>query len=323
LIIAALDAQGAAVSGDPIGQAAQAGALPRRCAAHPVVRDADDQPPVLTAGLESDPRGVDVLDRVRHALGGDEIGGGLDAAIEPLVGSRDEHRHRCAGGQFAQRRGQPGVELGRRKTARQLAELVDGDGNLCDGAVERVSHVLGRGRGQLVLCVAQGETDRDEPLLGTVVKVAFDAAALRVCRADDAGPGRLDLRELSAELHTQARNLDREAAALDDLAKQGGMLLAAWIVEHHCERLSVAFDRNRLPASELRDGGTPHVDVQLALGQVEQQVEQGVARPVRRAPHTAGGHRRAGARIDPATDGVSGLVSKRLLQYRDAFEQGE
>ena len=61
----------------------------------------------------------------------------------------------------------------------QLAQLVDGRSDLGHGAVQRMSRAVVVGA-QLVLGMAQRQTDGDQALLCAVVQVAFDAAAFLV-----------------------------------------------------------------------------------------------------------------------------------------------
>ena len=67
--------------------------------------------------------------------------------------------------------------------------------------------------------MAQGEPDRDEPLLGAVVEVALDPPSLLVRGRDDPRPRGLHLRELAAQLDAQARDLDCEPPGLDNPPK--------------------------------------------------------------------------------------------------------
>ena len=75
-----------------------------------------------------------------------------------------------------------------RRPRGELAELVDGDGDLGDRVVEGAADLGIDVGAEGVLGVAQGETDRHQPLLGAVVQVAFDAAPLLVGGGDDPGP---------------------------------------------------------------------------------------------------------------------------------------
>ena len=71
-----------------------------------------------------------------------------------------------------------------------------------------------------MLGVAQRQSDRDEPLLGAVVEVALDPAALLVAGRDDPRARGLDLLELAAQLDVQAGDLDREPGGLHHLLEQ-------------------------------------------------------------------------------------------------------
>ena len=182
--------------------------------------------PFRRPALRAIERRARVLDRVGEALAGDEVGGGLDVPAEALVAAPSRRRAPGRGVRARGRRVPGRVELGRRKPARQLAQLVDRHGDLGDRAVERRARALRRG-GELVLRVAQRETDRHEPLLGAVVEVALDAPTLLVGGRHDPRPRRLDLGQLATQLDPQPGDLDREAAGLDEPLEQGRSATAA------------------------------------------------------------------------------------------------
>src|SRR5262249_36515056 len=103
----------------------------------------------------------------------------------------------------------PGVELAGGKSVRELAQLVDRDRDLGECTLERLTGALWRGRAELVLCVAEREPDRDEPLLGAIVEVALDPPPFRVRGGADPRPRGLDLGDLAPELDAESRDLDR------------------------------------------------------------------------------------------------------------------
>ena len=135
---------------------------------------------------------VGVLGGVGEGLGDDEVRGGLRgrarAAQRRRVGDVDADRDRAAGGQ----RGQRGVEAavgedGRVDAADQVAQLGE---RLLDLAVRvlqgggglRVARRLAPGGAQL-------DAEGHQPLLGAVVQVALDAAALLVGGTDGGRAG--------------------------------------------------------------------------------------------------------------------------------------
>ncbi len=253
--VVALDAERAAVRGDAVGETTQAGAGGGRGAARAVIFDGDNKLPVFASGTEDDPGRIRVLDGVGETFTGDEVGGALEATVEPLARNLHLDRHRRATGKLAERRAQAGVELGGRKAMRELAQLVDRERDLGERTVERVTGALWRRRAELVLGVAQREPDRDESLLGAIVKVALDPAALGVAGGDDPGPRSLDLGQLAADLDAQSGDLDRQPAGLDNPGQEVALLRDRWVEEHDAERLAAALDRDSLPPVVWKVGG--------------------------------------------------------------------
>ena len=140
-----------------------------------------------------------MLDRVGEALAGDEVGGGLEPAVEPLTRRLHLDPDRHTSGELAKRRTEPSVELGWRESVRELAQFVDRERHFGERAVERDTGALGRGRAELVLCVTQRQPDRDEPLLGSVVEIALQPPSLLVAGRDDSEPRGLDLGKLTTQ----------------------------------------------------------------------------------------------------------------------------
>ena len=157
-----------------------------------------------------------------------------------------------------------------------------------------------------MLGVAQRQPDRDQPLLRAVVQVALDPAALLVAGGDDPRPRGLDLGELAAQLDAQPRDLDRQPAGLDDARAAGRD--AAGAGGRAAPSPSGAPPRSigvraRVAGSSPATGTPARVDVELALGQEEAQLERrvgeqrraarasiasGAARPARRSSRNAG-----------------------------------
>ena len=117
-----------------------------------------------------------------------EVGGRLDLGREPIAVGVDLDGQRRPAGQVPEGGAEAIVELGGSKPAGELAELVDGDGDLGDGVVEGAADLGIDGRSEGVLGVAECKADRHQPLLGAVVQVAFDPAPLVVGGGDDPGP---------------------------------------------------------------------------------------------------------------------------------------
>ena len=71
----------------------------------------------------------------------------------------------------------------------------------------------------------------DQPLLGAVVQVALDPAALGVAELHDAGAGGADFLELGADLGLQALVLDRQAGGGRDRLHQLGLVVEGGVVD--------------------------------------------------------------------------------------------
>ena len=131
--------------------------------------------------------------------------------------------------------------------------------------------------------MAEGEPDRDEPLLGAVVEIALDPAALVVAGGDYPRTRGLDLGQLASQLDAQSRDLDRKPTSLDDPAEHGGIFFARSIVEQGREWLgqrvrpgSVA----RRSVREVADGRPARIDVELAFRQEEEEPESRIRQHV-------------------------------------------
>ena len=109
------------------------------------------------------------------------------ARVAPDAVGVDAHGQRAAVGGRPERLGEAGVHEQRRVDAvGQVAQLLD---RVLHGVAERVEH-LGGGLGVVgedVLGEAEVHRQRDEVLLGAVVQVALDLAALGVAGGHDAG----------------------------------------------------------------------------------------------------------------------------------------
>ena len=67
------------------------------------------------------------------------------------------------------------------------------------------------------------QPDRDQPLLGAVVEVAGQAAALLVGDGDDPGPGGVQLLQPAAQLDLERRDLQCQPPGVDDVGDQPGV----------------------------------------------------------------------------------------------------
>ena len=202
--------------------------------------------------------------------------------------ARHRRRHRRTRRQRFERRGEAVVERGRVDAARELAQLL-----------ERVGELVARGRRELLRLggVApdvgaehpQLERERDEPLLGAVVQVALEPAALGVAGRDDALARRLHLGEPGLRLRQEALVLEghrrRGAHRLDHLR----VVVERRVVDDRRHLAAVALDRRARPVRrDRRHQHAPPVGV-------------GVARASRAAGRRArASGRRASGRAPPA-----------------------
>ncbi len=129
-----------------------------------------------------------VLGGVRERLGHHEVGRCLHGGREPLRGHLPKlHRYRRAACQALQRRAQTAVREDAGVDARgKLAQVADAG----LGLLERLLHELTRLAGGLrpfPLCELQADHRSDELLLGAVVQVAAEPAALVVAGLHDPG----------------------------------------------------------------------------------------------------------------------------------------
>ena len=92
----------------------------------------------------------------------------------------------------------------------------------------------------------QREREHDEPLLGAVVQVALEPAALGVAGFDGPGARRAELLELRARLRLQALVVEREAGGGADLLEQPRIV----------EQLGVG-GRGRRPAARRARAASP------------------------------------------------------------------
>ena len=221
----ALDAQRPAVGGDAVGRPLSPDPRRRGAARRRRRLTQTTSEPFWRCALQRDRRGVGVLDRVGEAFAGDEVGGGLDAdggsarrgaAPSPAAGrGRASSLQRRAPGR------RPAATGGRPWASSRSSSIAYADSATASSSVWPPATP----RPELVLRVAQREPDRDQPLLRAVVQVALDPPALGVAGGDDPRPRRLDLGELAAQLDAQPRDLDRQAAGLDQLGQQVGRSL--------------------------------------------------------------------------------------------------
>ena len=189
----------AAGHGHPVGQAGQAGAAGGVGAAAAVVADLQHQDAAAGPGGHAGAGRPAVLGDVGERLGRREVGRVLDLARQPPgQGGVDRHGDRCLVGELAERRRQPEVGQDLRLDAvDQLPQL----GHQLLGLLVRGGHGLRGGRPGRQVEPGQAELhgERDQLLLGAVVQVTLDAAALGLEGVGQPGTGRRDLGQLGAQ----------------------------------------------------------------------------------------------------------------------------
>ena len=179
------DAEGAPERLDAIGEAAKPRAAVHARAADAVVRDHHDQPAAGDERVHGGPGRARVLGDVGERLGDQVVGGDLDGGGRTaLQRDGDVHGQRRAGRDRAQRGAEPTVgEHGGVDAVGQVAQLAQRGAEL----LPRGGHeplLLGPGR-EPSAERAELQRERHEPLLGAVVEVALEPAALAVPRLDD------------------------------------------------------------------------------------------------------------------------------------------
>ena len=155
-----------------------------------VVRDLEPQVSSSTPPRDPDRAGVCVLGDVGEGLGGDEVGGGLDARRKPAIQLEvDRHgngravRERTHGGAQAR------LAKDRRVQAlRELAELGDRRADLLGGRVQLRGDVVRDDRPEARPDRPQRQREGEQALLCAVVEVSLHAAPLGVGRLHDPRP---------------------------------------------------------------------------------------------------------------------------------------
>ena len=117
--------------------------------------------------------------------------------------------------------GRPSSRLLGPQPVRDLAQLGDRGAELGDALVEQPVDVDGAVV-EVPLGQPQLHAERDQPLLGAVVEVALQPAALVVADLDQPRPAGLGLAQGAGHLRAEPDHLDQGAAAAGDLAEQLG-----------------------------------------------------------------------------------------------------
>ena len=275
----AVDPQATVERLDSVAEAAEPGAGGVG-AADAVVGDLDRHAAVRAHDVESDARGIRVLDDVGERLGGDEVHRCLDGVGQTLGtdGQLDRHlrtpRERGEGGGEAFVGEDRRVDAARERA--QLGEGVDDLGvRLGEELVDRRRAAVGEpAAGEL-----EGEPDSEQALLCAVVDVALEAPPLGVAGLDDPRAGGAHLGELGAQLGLQARVLEREARCCADGLDELGLVEERRVVNQSREALSVVLEHGHRPpglAFQV-ERVSVGVDVAPVLREPEGELERRVA----------------------------------------------
>ena len=137
-------------------------------------------------------------------VGDKEVRGGLDRGEEALVGQRAEAHRRVADlGERLDRSGESFVGQHRRvDAAGELAQLVERGAQLGDGGVDLIADL---GAQQ-----PQREREHHQPLLGAVVEIALEPAALGIAGLDGTGARRAQLLQAGSSLRLQPLVVERQ-----------------------------------------------------------------------------------------------------------------
>ena len=194
------------------------------------------------------------------ALAGDEVGSGLDAAVEPLARGRDVDRQRARGWRARGRRAR-----GPRRAATAATPA----------RARAARRSRSRPRPTAPSSVSPARSGEADPSSCCAWRSASPIETSRCCAPScrsrsmrrpllvrgghDAGARRLHLAELAAQLDAQARDLDRQPAGLDDAPEQLVRSAIDRVVQHERDRLARPLDRRRPRASPgAIEGGLRH-----------------------------------------------------------------
>ena len=135
--------------------------------------------------------------------------------------------------------------------ARELAQLAQRGGSSSRARSSRRAADVGVAL-QLALGQAELERQGDEPLLGAVVQVALEAAALEGRDVEQPGAGTLELLDAGPQLGLQALVVERQAGGPGDHADELGLLDQRLLVDDGADERAVALPARAGP--DLGDG---------------------------------------------------------------------
>ena len=199
----------------------------------------------------------------------------------------------------------------------EVAQLVDGRARVVERLVDEPA-----GHRRIALpCLAgdlQLEHERHEPLLGAVVEVAAEAAALGVAGLDEPRPRRAQGGEPRAQLRLEAGVLDRQRGGPGGGPEELGLLAQRGVVDDRRDHAPVVRDLGRdlaLPVVRRRELHRPAGAVDVAPAVVEPVGDE--QRGIREHP-AEGGVDPGGARV--ADEAVDEPRDRRAAQQAAARE---
>ena len=139
--------------------------------------------------------------------------------------------------------------------ARELAQLL-GRRRRAPAAASSSSAAAASGSSRARLARAAGQRQRDQPLLGAVVQVALEPAALVVGRLHDPRARGAQLLDLRPQLGVEPLVLERERGRCADRLGSAPVLVERSVVDDRADRLALALDRAGRPPAPRAGSST-------------------------------------------------------------------
>jgi hypothetical protein len=133
------------------------------------------------------------------------------------------------------------VRGGENAAACELAKVLDRAGQLLASRVDRRDRL--RVGGDPILQATEGEQRDGQPLLSSVVQVAFEPSALRVAGRHHAQTRRSQLLDLLEQVAVQAVALQRDAHGGKERVEELALLQEPGCVDDRADLASVVLDR--------------------------------------------------------------------------------
>ena len=228
--------------GDAVVEAGEAGTAACDGAADAVVGDAHVEGAVLAHRAQRDLRCRGMLDGVGEGFAGDEVRGCLHAWGDASDRRLDLDGYRRHPRQVLERGCESVVEPCGAHAGGDLAQVRDRGAHLADDLIQCGAEDARLAR-QRALQAAYPHAEGDEPLLGAVVDVAFEAPALLVACFHDSRSRGVHLGELKPDFDAEACDLDREGRGGEDAVEQVAPLEESRIMQEHAGRHAIAPNR--------------------------------------------------------------------------------